>query len=107
MTQSGLRKIKPIVFNDFSYCNVVFHIHSVLGIIVPFTSINFKTKIIISKYKGEKKMSKHRKWVVALMLLLLINSTNAIEKDKPYPDGKGNDETFGVEDVNTTLDLEL
>ena len=49
-------------------------------------------------------MLKHRKWVVALMLLLLINSTNEIEKDKPYPDGKGNGETLDVEITDRVLE---
>ena len=45
-------------------------------------------------------MLKHRKWVVVLMLLFLIGSTDAADKGKPYPDGKGNGETLSVEYVD-------
>lgn len=49
-------------------------------------------------------MLKHRKWVVVLMLLLLIGSTDAADKGKPYPDGKGNGETLDVEITDRVLE---
>ena len=60
--------------------------------------------MIVSKYKGEKKMLKHRKWVVVLMLLLLVGSTDAADKGTPYPDGKGNGETLDVEITDRVLE---
>lgn len=49
-------------------------------------------------------MFKSKKRLILLALLLLIGSVNAVDKGKPYEDGKGDDDTFGVEITDVLLE---
>lgn len=46
-------------------------------------------------------MLKHRKWLVVLLLLFVVGSTNATDKDGLFPIGEEGVPTFGIEITDT------